>query len=167
MTPLSITPRRNLFAIDRNLLPDLIARFHSWNHLFMSDVAKACSRSAKKHTAWRSCYAQKQSDRCDCQPKLTKFSIIALLFLYQHLHRKYKIYYSKTRCKTARKTIEYLQNAIPVSWAQFGEFQRRRHTVKFPRGWKRTQSWSIRKTMKKDRWMVSGQETVFRWFPVP
>ncbi len=107
MTPLSITPRRNLFAIDRNLLPaasqnfknawnsnlyweksqkrclvhtnqrkikDLIARFHSWNHLFMSNAAKACSRRAKKHTAWRSCDAQKQSGRPDSQPKLTKFS---------------------------------------------------------------------------------------------
>ncbi len=27
--------------------------------LFMSDAAKACSRSAKKRTAWRSCDAQK------------------------------------------------------------------------------------------------------------
>jgi hypothetical protein len=107
MTPLSITPRRNLFAIDRNSLPaasqnfknawnsklyweksqkrylvhtnqrkikNLIARFHSWNHLFMSDTTKACSRSAKKRTAWRSCDAQKQSGRRDSQPKLTKFS---------------------------------------------------------------------------------------------
>jgi hypothetical protein len=108
MTPLSITSRRNLFAIDRNLLPiasqnfknacisnlywgksqkrylvqtnqrkikDLIAKFHSWNHLFMCDAAKACSRSAKKSTAWRSCDAQKQSGCRDSQPKLTKFSL--------------------------------------------------------------------------------------------
>jgi len=107
MTLPSITPRRNLFAIDRNLLPaasqnfknawnsnlyweknqkrylvhtnqrknkDLIARFHSWNHLFMSDVPKASSRSAKKCTPWRSCNAKKQSDRRDSEPKLTKFS---------------------------------------------------------------------------------------------
>jgi hypothetical protein len=40
--------------------------------------------------------------------------ITALLLVYRHLHRKYKIYCSKTRCKTTRKTIEYLQNAIPV-----------------------------------------------------
>jgi hypothetical protein len=108
MTPLSITPRRNLFAIDRNLLPaasqnfkntcisnlywgksqkrylvktnqrkikDLIARFHSWNHLFMCDTAKACLKSAKKRTTWRSCDAQKQRSRRDSQLKLTKFSL--------------------------------------------------------------------------------------------
>jgi hypothetical protein len=108
MTPLSTTPRRNLFGIDRNLLSatsqnfnnacisnlywgksqkrylvqtnqrkikDLIARFHSWNHLFMCDIAKACSRSAKKCTAWRSCDAQKQNDWHNSQPKLTKFSL--------------------------------------------------------------------------------------------
>jgi hypothetical protein len=108
MTPLSIIPRRNLFAIDRNLLPaasqnfknacisnlyweknqkrylvqtnqrkikDLIAKFHSWNHLFMCDVTKACSRSTKKCTAWRSCDAQKQNGQHDSQPKLTKFSL--------------------------------------------------------------------------------------------
>jgi len=45
----------------------------------------------------------------------TLVQIIALLLVYRHLHRKYKIYCSKTRCKTARKTIEYLQNAVPVS----------------------------------------------------
>ncbi len=106
--PLSITPRRNLFAIDRNLFPatsqnfknacisnlywgksqkrylvqtnqrkikDLIARFHSWNYLFMCDAVKACSRSTKKRTAWRNCYAKKQSGRRDSQPKLTKFSL--------------------------------------------------------------------------------------------
>jgi len=33
------------------------------------DVAKACSRSAKKHTAWRSCDAQKQSGQRDFDPK--------------------------------------------------------------------------------------------------
>jgi hypothetical protein len=108
MTPLSITPRRNLFVIDQNLLPatsqnfknacisnlywrkgqkrylvqtnqrkikDLIARFHSWNHLFLCDAAKACSRSAKKCTAWRSCDVQKQNGRRNSQPKLTKFSL--------------------------------------------------------------------------------------------
>jgi hypothetical protein len=108
MTPLSITPKCNLFAIDRKLLPttsqnfknacisnlywgksqkrylvqtnqrkikDLIAKFHSWNHLFMCDAAKACSKSAKKRTTWRSYDAQKQSGQRDSQPKLTKFSL--------------------------------------------------------------------------------------------
>jgi hypothetical protein len=107
MTLPSITPRRNLFAIDQNLLlvvsqnfknawnsnlywgkrqkrylvhtnqrknKDLIARFHSWNHLFMFDAAKASSRSAKKCTPWRSCDAQKQSGRRNLEPKLMKFS---------------------------------------------------------------------------------------------
>jgi hypothetical protein len=36
----------------------------------MSDAAKACSRSAKKRTEWRSCNAQKQSDRHHSEPKL-------------------------------------------------------------------------------------------------
>jgi hypothetical protein len=56
-------------------IKDLIARFHSWNHLFMCDATKACLKSAKKRTAWRSCDAQKQNDRRDSQPKLTKFSL--------------------------------------------------------------------------------------------
>jgi hypothetical protein len=150
MTLPSITPRRSLFAIDRNLLPavsqnfknawnsklyseksqkrylvqtnqrkikDLITRFHSWNHLFMSDAAKASSRSAKKCTPWRSCDAQKNraADAITNQNSRNLVQIIALLLVYRHLHRKYKIYCSKTRCKTARKTIEYLQNAILVS----------------------------------------------------
>jgi len=51
------------------------ARFHSWNHLFMCDAPKACSRNAKKRTAWRSYDAQKHSSRRDSQPKLTKFSL--------------------------------------------------------------------------------------------
>jgi hypothetical protein len=55
-------------------IKDLIAGFHCWNHLFMSDATKACSRSAKKRTAWRSCEAQNQSGRRDSEPKLTKFS---------------------------------------------------------------------------------------------
>jgi hypothetical protein len=36
----------------------------------MSDAAKACSRSAKKCTAWRSCVAQKQNGQRDSEPKL-------------------------------------------------------------------------------------------------
>jgi hypothetical protein len=62
-------------ADNQRKIKDLIARFHSWNHLFMCDAAKACSRSAKKRTAWRSCDAQKQNGRRDSQPKLTKFNL--------------------------------------------------------------------------------------------
>jgi hypothetical protein len=108
MIPLLITPRCNLFAIDRNLLlatsqnfknayisnlylgknqkrylvqtnqrkiKDLIARFHSWNHLFICDAIKACSRNPKKRSTCWSYDTQKQSGRCDSQPKLTKFSL--------------------------------------------------------------------------------------------
>jgi hypothetical protein len=181
MNPLSITLRRNLFAIDQNLLPaasqnfknacisnlywgknqkrylvqtnqrkikDLIARFHSWNHLFMCDVAKACSRSAKKRTAWRSCDAQKQSGRCNSQPKLTKFSLnhSSSSCLPASSLKIQDILQQKTM-QNSTKNDRVPTKCDHVSWAQFEEFQRWLHTVEFPRGWKRTQSWKVRSCM--------------------
>jgi len=67
--------KRYLVQTNQRKIKDLIAKFHSWNYLFMCDVAKACSRSAKKCIVWRSCDAQKQNGRCNSQPKLTKFSL--------------------------------------------------------------------------------------------
>ncbi len=202
MTLPSITPRRNLFAIDRNLLPttsqnfknawnsnlywensqkiylvhtnqrkikDLIARFHSWNHLFMSDVAKACSRSAKKRTAWGSCDAQKQSGRSDSQPKLTKFSSnhssssclpasspkIQDLLQQNTMQNNTKDDRIPTKCNSCvlGSISESSEDDGTRSNSLVDENEHNRDP--FGKRWKRI------------RWMVSGQETVFRWFPVP
>jgi hypothetical protein len=67
--------KRYLVQTNQRKIKDLIARFHSWNHLFMCDAAKACSKSTKKCTTWRSYDVQKQSGRRDSQQKLTKFSL--------------------------------------------------------------------------------------------
>jgi hypothetical protein len=60
------------------LRPHLETAMLSTAELFMSDVAKVCSRSAKKRTAWRNWDAQKPSGRCNSEPKLGSFSFGAL-----------------------------------------------------------------------------------------